>query len=89
MYFSQLFPQLILHIVSALWWREKGSGVPITLSRVEGLEGREVGRGVWHVDGTEGRGCAFGQDTFRPVIDASWGGCPRTAQELMQGSSTS
>lgn len=46
------------------------------------------GGGLWNADGTEGRGCAFAQDTNQPGEERR-GGCPLTARELMQGSSTS
>lgn len=49
---------------------------------------RGCGGGLWNVDGTEGRGCAFAQDTSQPGEEL-WRSCPLIARELMQGSSTS
>lgn len=46
------------------------------------------GGGLWNVDGTEGRVCAFAQEMSQPG-EERWGGCPLTAWELRQSSSTS
>lgn len=66
---SQLAPPLILQVGSAFWWSGKDPGSPSLCSewtRGKDLGGRRCGGGMWNVNGTEGQGCAFEQQTSEP-----------------------